>query len=78
LGAYPVEVVEQLVDLEKGDSIIFYTDGVIEARSDGETFGAERLREIVAGCVGKTASKPRRSRRRFSGLPEVRLAMTSP
>lgn len=57
LGAYPVEVVEQLVDLEKGDSIILYTDGVIEARSDGETFGGERLQAIVAGCLGKTASK---------------------
>jgi hypothetical protein len=39
--------------LEPGDSVLFYTDGVIEARRpDGEQFGADRL----ADFVGRQAS----------------------
>ena len=34
--------------LEPGDMILLYTDGVVEARSpDGEFFGVERLAELV-------------------------------
>lgn len=57
LGAYPVELVEQLVDLGKGDSVVFYTDGVIEARSStGESFGYERLQELIGSCNGAKAA----------------------
>lgn len=39
------------VALQAGDQIIFYTDGITEARnSAGEMFGAARLDEVLAHC----------------------------
>ncbi|RPI31014.1 MAG: hypothetical protein EHM52_02370, partial [Actinomycetota bacterium] len=37
------------------DCLVFYTDGVTEARRDGELFGDERLLETVAGLRGRSA-----------------------
>jgi sigma-B regulation protein RsbU (phosphoserine phosphatase) len=38
--------------LEKGDRLLLYTDGIIEAANDsGERFGARRLRELLAGSA---------------------------
>ena len=34
--------------LAQDDTLVLYTDGVVEARVDGELFGDERLRELVA------------------------------
>ena len=40
------------VDLETGDSIFMYTDGVIEARAeDGTFFGERNLREFILECA---------------------------
>lgn len=45
--AGPVELGE--ADLEPGDRLLLYTDGIVEARSpDGEFFGLERLERFVA------------------------------
>ena len=47
LGSVPAEVAE--VSLEPGDSVLFLTDGVIEARSpDGDLFGRSRLSRLWA------------------------------
>jgi serine phosphatase RsbU (regulator of sigma subunit) len=36
--------------LNSGDVLVFYTDGVTEARRQGELFGEDRLAEVVAGA----------------------------
>jgi len=56
-------VVEEpvLVDVEAtlgpGDAIVLYTDGVTEARHDGEQFGQDRLVEALAALAGSTAEE---------------------
>jgi sigma-B regulation protein RsbU (phosphoserine phosphatase) len=49
LGSFPYpEYEEAQVNLQSGDILAFYTDGVTEARNDdGEEFGPERLVELV-------------------------------
>jgi PAS domain S-box-containing protein len=39
------------------DYLVLYTDGVTEARRDGELFGEQRLLEIVAGLRGRSAQE---------------------
>ncbi|HEY8503870.1 MAG TPA: SpoIIE family protein phosphatase [Gemmataceae bacterium] len=50
LGILPDEVyAEKSIDLEPGDRLLLYTDGVTESRSEiGETFGLPRLRDYAA------------------------------
>lgn len=39
------------LELQQGDQLIFYTDGVTEAaRADGAMFGVERLDEVLENC----------------------------
>lgn len=33
--------------LETGDLLVLYTDGIIEARRDGDFFGEQRLHDLV-------------------------------
>ncbi|HKY75986.1 MAG TPA: ATP-binding SpoIIE family protein phosphatase [Acidimicrobiia bacterium] len=40
------------VSLRPGDVLVFYTDGVTEARRSGEFFGEDRLVDVVAGAGG--------------------------
>jgi serine phosphatase RsbU (regulator of sigma subunit) len=40
---------EERVVLPRGAAIVVYTDGVIEARRDGELYGIERLDALLAG-----------------------------
>jgi serine phosphatase RsbU (regulator of sigma subunit) len=48
LGVYPdAGWKSSHVELEAGDLLLLYTDGVLEARRDGEFFGDKRLHKIV-------------------------------
>ncbi len=50
LGVFDRPYEEVSFRLEPGDALLMYTDGVTEARNpDGELYGAERLRAVVAG-----------------------------
>jgi PAS domain S-box-containing protein len=42
---------DEEVRLTRGDTVIFYTDGVTDARPDGRDFGPERMPELVARCA---------------------------
>jgi PAS domain S-box-containing protein len=52
VGSLPdVEFDEAEVGLGPGDSVVFYTDGVVEARHGTDIFGEERLVELLATCA---------------------------
>ena len=57
IGAFPrLDLPEVGTDLEPGDLVLLYTDGVTDARSaDGERFDDWRLFEAVEGVRGGTA-----------------------
>lgn len=49
---------EELIQLQHGDRIIAYTDGVVEAMNEkGEEFGEERFLEIVEESAEKSSSE---------------------
>ena len=55
LGVFPEPFpAYQELELEPGDTIVFYTDGVTGARTPDGTFG-DRLNEAVAACAGLDA-----------------------
>jgi len=57
LGPYPDATFrEQTTQLEPGDIIVAYTDGVTDARRNGDTFGERRLREELSLLGGKSAA----------------------
>lgn len=53
LGA---QYAEHRLSLTAGDSLILYTDGVIEARGDGGLYGLDRLENEIGSHVGAPAS----------------------
>ena len=56
LGVYPdIELTETTVRLDHGDIMIFYTDGVTEARGVNRFYGNDRLKELVASAPAPTA-----------------------
>jgi len=56
LGIESQQVYEQVrAELRPGTSVVLYTDGVIEARRNGELFGVERLDEILAATCSQPA-----------------------
>ncbi len=63
LGSVPAEVAE--VSLQPGDSVLFLTDGVVEARApDGDLFGRARLSRLLAD-VAATGDIPAEIMRRL-------------
>jgi PAS domain S-box-containing protein len=57
LGVESEPLIEpQLLQLLAGDTLVLYTDGVVDARADGgERFGEERLRAAVDAAAGGSA-----------------------
>jgi sigma-B regulation protein RsbU (phosphoserine phosphatase) len=59
LGLFPSMVYDEArVDLQPGDLVVAFTDGVTEAvNTAGEEFGEERLKRLLADSVGATAQE---------------------
>lgn len=58
IGLFPdAEAHERPVDLHPGDAVVFYTDGVTEARSKSGTYGEARLRALLKSCAGLGAGE---------------------
>ncbi len=59
LGVLPdIEFEQRVVQLQDGDTLVFYTDGVIEAsNAQQEMFGRERLIRTVRACQGQSAQE---------------------
>lgn len=56
IGALPdIRLWEETVQLEAGDAIVFYTDGVTEARVGRDLFGEDRVAATLASCAGRPA-----------------------
>jgi serine phosphatase RsbU (regulator of sigma subunit) len=46
------------VQLSKGDTVVWYTDGLIECESEaGEEYGQKRLTRLIARCAGMEATQ---------------------
>ncbi len=50
------EISDERFELGPGDSLVLYTDGVSEARSELGLFGEQRLMELLRGCAGSGAT----------------------
>ncbi len=76
-GSLPLGVLDEAswkmgqTKLEAGDLVLLYTDGVTEARRDGEFFGQEGLMALLRRKRVSTKSLPRSSSTRFSPSPGV-------
>ncbi|MEA2972683.1 MAG: hypothetical protein QOG82_1141 [Actinomycetota bacterium] len=58
IGLFPeIRLWEETAQLSRGDSLVFYTDGVTEAARGQEQFGDQRLDEVLRACAGLTAAE---------------------
>lgn len=58
LGVFEdISVEDRTMHLERGDALVLYTDGVVEARDpDGVQYGYQRLQEVVAAAAGRPSA----------------------
>jgi two-component system CheB/CheR fusion protein len=49
LGTLTSDYPSRRLSLARGDTLVLYTDGLVEARRDGDVFGEERLAEVACG-----------------------------
>lgn len=55
LGAWEgQESADRSVPISSSETLLVYTDGVIDTRGESERFGAYRLRRLLAACAGST------------------------
>jgi PAS domain S-box-containing protein len=75
IGAFdPADFEESRARMSGGDVLVLYTDGVIEARRDGELFGERRLAELIAKTKTKDLDKfPSLVFRRVEGYAKGKL-----
>jgi serine phosphatase RsbU (regulator of sigma subunit) len=57
LGSFASQYTEAHAMLALDDYLVFYTDGVTEARRGGDLLGEQRLVEIVDGLRGRSAQE---------------------
>ncbi|HEY4378325.1 MAG TPA: SpoIIE family protein phosphatase [Acidimicrobiales bacterium] len=56
LGVLPrPPLTDATFDVGPGAAVVLYTDGITEARRDGEQFGETRLEAVIAGLAGASA-----------------------
>jgi sigma-B regulation protein RsbU (phosphoserine phosphatase) len=56
LGIEPGQAYDETrIELALGGTVVLYTDGVVEARRDGELYGTERLEAVLAERAGLPA-----------------------
>jgi sigma-B regulation protein RsbU (phosphoserine phosphatase) len=53
----PQEYAQARTELAPGEAAVVYTDGVVEARRDGELFGEERLDAVLLAHAGEPAAR---------------------
>ena len=70
--------VVQTVQLERGDRVLFCTDGVVEERlAGGEQFGEERLRDLIEQMTAADLTCAKSVRRLSHALMAARSGRTS-
>ena len=68
----------QTAQLEPGDRVLFFTDGVIEERlAGGEQFGEERLRDLIEQTTAADLTCAETVRRLSHALMAARSGRTS-
>lgn len=58
LGVFPdPELTEVEIRIQRGETVLLYTDGVTEARGVDGLYGTERLARLLASCSGESPDK---------------------
>jgi PAS domain S-box-containing protein len=54
--AETIDVADEETDLRPDDTVVVWTDGIVEQRVDGELYGEERLRDVIAAWAPASGS----------------------